>query len=161
MPRITRQSILATAAVVWACALILGAFIASRPQIGAAAYTLSATIYGAGALICHQRPQRSFHLLGAQLPVCARCTGIYLGAAVAAVIGSMGYFDAARASPARAFRLAIFIAALPTLLTLMYEWTTGHMPANWVRAVSGLPLGAVVAWVLVADNRPPRGVEIH
>lgn len=161
MPPITRQSILATAAVVWAGALMLGAFIASRPQVGAAAYTLSATIYGVGALICHQRPQRSFHLWGAQLPVCARCTGIYLGAAVAAVIGSMGYFDAGRGPSAKALRLAILIAALPTLLTLTYEWTTGHMPANWLRAASGLPLGAIVAWVLVADHRSPRVVEIH
>jgi len=28
---------------------------------------------------CHQLPDRSFHLLGVPLAVCARCTGIYLG----------------------------------------------------------------------------------
>lgn len=161
MPPITRQSILATTAVLWAGALILGAFIASRPEVGAAAYTISATIYGVGALICHQQPQRSFHLWGAQLPVCARCAGIYLGAAAAAVIGSTGYFDAGRASPVKALRLALLIAALPTLLTLTYEWTTGHMPANWVRAASGFPLGATVAWVLVVENRSAPAVEIH
>ncbi len=132
MPHIARQSILATAAVLWAGALILAAFIASRPEIGPAAYTLSAAIYGIGALICHQRPERSFHLWGAQLPVCARCAG-----------------------------LAILFAALPTLLTLTYEWTTGHMPANWVRAAAGFPLGAIVAWVLVADYRSASAVEIH
>ncbi|HSR49876.1 MAG TPA: DUF2085 domain-containing protein [Acidobacteriota bacterium] len=29
--------------------------------------------------ICHQIPERSFHLDGHQLPVCHRCLGIYLG----------------------------------------------------------------------------------
>ncbi len=29
--------------------------------------------------ICHQIPSRSFHLLGHQLAVCHRCTGIYVG----------------------------------------------------------------------------------
>ena len=28
---------------------------------------------------CHQRPERSFHIWGKQLPLCARCTGIVLG----------------------------------------------------------------------------------
>ncbi len=28
---------------------------------------------------CHQRPERSFFFRGRQFPVCARCTGVYLG----------------------------------------------------------------------------------
>lgn len=28
---------------------------------------------------CHQLSDRSFHLCGFQLPLCARCTGIFLG----------------------------------------------------------------------------------
>ena len=161
MPPGARQSILVMAAVGWAGALVLGAFIASRPAVGAAAYTLSAAIYGMGAVICHQRPERSFPLWGAQLPVCARCAGIYLGAAIAAVIGATVHFGAGRDYPAKALRLAILLAALPTLLTLGYEWSTGHVPANWVRAAAGAPLGAVVAWVLVAGSRSAPSVEIH
>ena len=29
--------------------------------------------------VCHQIPERSFHLLGEPLAACARCTGLYLG----------------------------------------------------------------------------------
>lgn len=28
---------------------------------------------------CHQLSDRSFHICGVQLPLCARCTGIFLG----------------------------------------------------------------------------------
>ena len=38
-----------------------------------------AAVYGVGSFICHQLPDRSFHLAGFQLPVCARCMGIYAG----------------------------------------------------------------------------------
>src|SRR5207253_8893268 len=34
----------------------------------------------AGSWFCHQLPERSPHLLGVQLPLCWRCTGIFLGA---------------------------------------------------------------------------------
>lgn len=34
------------------------------------------------ALVCHQRPDRSFVMFGGRVAVCARCLGIYLGAAV-------------------------------------------------------------------------------
>ena len=45
----------------------------------------AAVMYAAGSFICHQIPERSFHLDGIQLPVCARCFGLYGGGA----LGSM------------------------------------------------------------------------
>ena len=39
----------------------------------------AAVVYGVGSFICHQLPERSFHIAGFQLPVCARCLGIYIG----------------------------------------------------------------------------------
>ena len=30
--------------------------------------------------LCHRLPERSFHIRGHQFPVCARCTGMYIGA---------------------------------------------------------------------------------
>ncbi len=36
---------------------------------------------------CHQEPSRSWALFGAQLPVCVRCLGFYLGALSACLLG--------------------------------------------------------------------------
>src|SRR5260221_6078532 len=69
--------------VAWAAVIPLAAFAASRPHAASIGYAFALAAYAIGHLICHQLPTRSFHLWGAVLPVCARCTGIYAGAAVA------------------------------------------------------------------------------
>jgi uncharacterized membrane protein len=134
--------------VAWAAALPLAAFAASRPDGPSIGYAFALTAYAIGHAICHQLPARSFHLWGASLPVCARCAGIYAGAAATAVV-----MRAARVRPdaARA-RLVLLLAGVPTAATLVFEWTTGVMPANAIRALAGLPLGAAVAWAIGMVN---------
>jgi len=141
----------AAASLVWAAALPLASFAASRPGVSSLVYLLTLTVYAIGSVICHQRPERSFYLWSHQMPVCARCTGIYVGAAVAVLL------FAARLKPrpperhgARGFgrasaRLTLAAAAGPAVATLLYEWTTGVTPSNWIRAASGVCLGAGVA----------------
>ena len=67
---------LAAAAVSWA---LLNALAPVLPV------PVAAFLYGFGAVICHQISERSFHVDGAQLSVCARCLGIYAGFALGAV----------------------------------------------------------------------------
>jgi len=115
-------------------------------------------VYGFGSVICHQRPERSFQVWSAQLPVCARCTGIYLGAAVggmAAVL--LRIKERPRAGRTQAtgpagVRVALAVALAPALLTLVYEWTTGLTPSNVVRALTGIVLGLVAAWIVVRES---------
>ena len=148
------------AAVVWPMALLLAPVAAARPQSSTIGYPFALVMYTAGSVICHQRAERSFHLLGVQLPVCARCLGIYAGAALLSVIVAAR----PRFSPALPFggtrrraadgdsrssaRTVLLISALPTAVTLLAEWATGHTPGNWTRALSGVPLGAAVAWIV-------------
>jgi hypothetical protein len=56
-------------------------------------------------------------------------------------------------SIANGSRAALIAAVVPTLGTLVYEWTTGHMPAHWIRATAGFPIGAVAAWLIVQHAR--------
>jgi uncharacterized membrane protein len=113
-----------------------------------------------GSVVCHQMPERSFFIDGRQLPVCARCTGLYLSGGA----GMLGWvlWKAARGwrsftlSPRTA--LAIVIAAgVPTALS----YATGVIGvwdgSNVTRALLAVPLGlsggAVVAAVATKDLR--------
>ena len=116
----------------------------------------AALLYAAGSLICHQISERSFHLGAFQLPVCARCFGLYAGAAIgaAAVVApamtrrqARTPRDAAR-TMSRLRRLTV-IAAIPTAVTFVLEWVVGWPMSNGTRAVAGAPLGAAVAFVVV------------
>ena len=134
----------------WLVALPLATFASSRPYPPTPVYLLSFGTYLVGSLLCHQRPERSFFLWGSQMPVCARCTGIYAGAAIAALALPF----VARLKPSRSTgvsdwaRMLLVVSIVPAAATLGYEWTTGNTPANWIRAVSGLPIGVVVAWIV-------------
>src|SRR5881396_74859 len=63
------QRAFAVASVGWACALPLATWIASRPHPASFAYATAFGVYGMGAWLCHQRPERSFHLWATQMPV--------------------------------------------------------------------------------------------
>ena len=149
MPSLRAAFVLSS--IAWALVLPLTPFLVTHGH-GSALDTLAVfASYGIGHLICHQRPERSFHLWTAQLPVCARCTGIYVGAAMASALAAVT-IGPATWPPSRA-RGLFAVAALPTLATLLYEWTTGVAPGNVIRAAAGMPLGAAVAWVVVAATR--------
>src|SRR4051812_17680383 len=109
----------------------LAAFIASRPSAATSIYGFAAGIYAVGQFVCHQLPARSFHLWGAQLPVCARCTGVYLGAAATAVslaVSRWRHLAEVPGTKADA-KTVLLLAMIPTALTLAFEWTTGVTPA--------------------------------
>jgi uncharacterized membrane protein len=152
-------------ALLWPAAMVAATRIAALPHQSAIAYLASAAVYISGSLLCHQRPERSFHLWGAQFPVCARCTGIYAGAA----LGVIASFVRLKPGPTTNFvtsgfnrtsRLALFAASLPTVLTVVHEWTTGVTPSNGIRALAGLILGAAAAMVVMRAG-PALGAEVN
>jgi uncharacterized membrane protein len=127
------------------------AFTAAPPAGNAASAVAAAVVYAIGSAVCHQLPARSFWLWGRPLPVCARCAGIYVGAAAAALVW------VARLTPSRSIcrgrrtRLTCAaIAAVPTAATLLFEWTTGIVPSNAVRAAAGVILGATLSALVLA-----------
>ena len=98
-------------------------------------------VYLFGGRICHQIAERSFFLDGAQMPVCARCLGIYAGAAVALLLSRPeGLAPAPLQKPAY-IRGAILLVLLMNLVTL------GGVP-NTARAGVGAALGVAVAFAI-------------
>jgi hypothetical protein len=162
-PFIVTGLVVAGAAVVWAALLPAAAYAASLPADRTAAQVFAFMVYAFGSAICHQRDERSFHLFAEQLPVCARCTGLYAGAAIAAISyvalfrrrepgpGPSGVeFPSSELLRTVTARLLLASAAVPLVASLVYEWGTGDVPSNMVRAGTGIALGGAVAYVILA-----------
>jgi uncharacterized membrane protein len=136
---------IAVASLAWLALLIVTPFVPPA---------LATLIYAAGSVICHQIPERSFHLAGFQIPVCARCLGIYAGAAAGASIHVLGVLatDSMRwriLTPQAARRLFV-LSALPTLLTVGLEWAGVWSGTNVVRAIAGVVVGIGGALVVMS-----------
>ena len=142
MLRTKARRTLATAELAWTASLVGAAYLASHAAPGSVAHSLAALEYSAGRLICHQRPERSFFLWGVKLPVCARCTGIYAGAAGAALAGVRRM-----ARPG----LVVVLAAMPAVLSVVYEWAAADTPSNLLRAATGVIAGLAVMAVLLQE----------
>jgi uncharacterized membrane protein len=144
---------LALLAAVWLALLI------ASPQAAFGA-PVSALVYALGSLVCHQRPERSFHLGLGQLPVCARCTGLYLGAAIGLCWGAV-VFSGFAARPVgwrrSTVRRVLVAGALPTAITWVLEFAGFWSPSNATRFLAALPLGIAVALTVnyVEWARPP------
>ena len=160
MTRTAIRPILVAAPVIWLAALAGAIIIASRASVSVPLYAFSLTVYEVGSLVCHQLSNRSFHLWGAQMPVCARCTGLYVGAAAAALTAARMDRATGRLVWDHARRW-LLVAVTPTAITLAYEWLSGVTPDNWIRAAAGFPLGAVVMLIVVAATAPESVVGIH
>jgi uncharacterized membrane protein len=109
-------------------------------------------LFPIGHFICHQRPERSFFVGRQQLPVCARCSGLYAGAALA---GPFAIALASGLASGRA-RWVLGLAAAPTLVTWALEFA-GLVPfSSAARFAAALPLGFAAAWLtysVIAPNR--------
>lgn len=124
---------------------------------------VSVGVYLAAARVCHQRPDRSFATAGQQWPVCGRCAGLYLGAP----FGAWGSMVVARRRPragrltsesfgARAPWIPVAIAAVPTAMTVASEVLWPDAVRSWHRFAAALPLGVVLAHVVVDAARLTR-----
>ena len=143
------------ASLAWVLMLVLVPFLLAHETGGRAVRAASAGAYLAGSVICHQRPDRSFRLWGLQMPVCARCAGLYSGAAVGACLAGIprraGRGTARTAS--WALRTMVLASAVPTGATWLIE-AVGWLPfADGVRAAAAVPLGAGVTWVVSLASR--------
>ena len=119
---------------------------------------VAAAVYVVGGVVCHQQPTRSFSLWDTQIPVCARCSGLYALAPLGFVL-ALGSgeprADSRRSTErsrtgwsTRALRMVLLLAAVPTLATVGGELIGFLHPSNLARAVSAVPLGVSVPWVV-------------
>ena len=123
--------------------------------------------------VCHRIAERSFAFAARPLPLCARCSGTYLGAmAGLIVLAACGRRRAARLpSPAilavlGMFLLVWFIDGSNSFLTLVPGLPYLYEPSNLLRLVTGTLEGLVLAAVMLplanltlwADPDPRRSI---
>jgi hypothetical protein len=130
------------AAAVSAGPAVLAGAALMAPYLATAGYSLAAlAIIGFFSPVCHQDPARSFWIFGAPIAICARCLGIYLGAAAGAWIPA----------PRRVLLWALALFAALNLADVLTEAAAWH--GNWklTRFLLGAFLG-MAAGALVADS---------
>jgi len=140
---------LCAGAVLWAVLVPLAPVLAA----GAATDGVTAAVaipYAAGALVCHQRADRSFFTRGMQWPVCARCAGLYLAAAAGMIATLLLPAPWRHHLRHVAFwRTALVAAALPTAASWAAEqggmWRPEDLARAWLAVPLGAAMGALVA----------------
>jgi len=141
----------------WAVALPIAPVAGSA---GGGAAAAAAAVYAAGSLVCHQRAARSFTTSGRPWPVCARCAGVYLAAAVVTLAGiSRRITRLAAAAEAAVWRRRFMFALVPMGLTWALERAALVTVSNGVRAFSGACLGVVIAAALLSVRQTRRFTE--
>ncbi|MBN1658169.1 MAG: DUF2085 domain-containing protein [Anaerolineae bacterium] len=102
----------------------------------------------AGYAVCHRLPERSFSLGDRPMPLCARCTGTFLGAVVG--LGMMLLYGRRRASrmpPAGILLVMLTFSALwafdglNSYMTFFPGAPHLYEPRNWLRFTTGLGNG--------------------
>lgn len=133
---------------------LVGAFLVMPP------HSLYGKLQLIGFAICHQMPERSFHLGGLKLPLCSRDTGTYLGALATLV---------ALLASRRRRRNGLPVGPVMVLLGLAFVFFAVdgvnsyadslpvvpqlYPPSNHLRLLSGMGCGiAIVAIVLPLFN---------
>jgi len=107
-----------------------------------------------GYAVCHRIDLRSYHIGERPLPLCTRCTGMYLGAIVGLVFQHR-FGNRCSATPPRSI-LAIFVFlalafavdGLNSYLTLFPGLPHLYTPTNSLRLITGSGMGLVIAAML-------------
>ncbi len=107
-----------------------------------------------GYAVCHRIEVRSFHLGERQIPLCARCSGMYLGAMSGLIFQAVVY-KMRGGMPGRSvwivfglFILAFGADGLNSYLSFFPGAPTLYEPQNWLRLVTGSGMGLVISGVI-------------
>ena len=107
---------------------------------------LISLIFSLGSGLCHQLPERSFIWHNVQLPLCARCTGIYFGFLFAFILLAILYRKAPRRGGLSDFYYgAIVVMGLPLVVDGLTSYLGFRSTTNAIRLASGAAFGAVLA----------------
>lgn len=127
-----------------------------------------------GYAICHRMADRSFIIAGHQLPLCARCTGTFLGAILGLVaMLLLGRWRASSLPPVGVLAVLLAFTGLwafdgvNSYLTLFPGAPSLYQPRNWLRLTTGMLNGLTLIsftfpllnFVLWQEPAPERAIK--
>jgi uncharacterized membrane protein len=108
-----------------------------------------------GYAVCHRIDLRSFHIGETQLPLCARCSGMYLGAMVGLsyqlAIGKRrtGMPSWKIILPVSIFVMLFAVDGLNSFISLFSSGAGLYQPSNSIRLLTGTGMGLAIAVALI------------
>jgi uncharacterized membrane protein len=131
-------------------ALIIGLWMLGTPP------GLLGKAVAVGYAICHRIAERSFLIDGTPMPLCARCTGIYLGVMTGFLFAvARQRITAGRLPPLGvnlvlgAFVIFIGVDGLNSYVQLFPSVTGVYQPQNWLRLLTGMGAGLAMIHILL------------
>jgi uncharacterized membrane protein len=126
-------------------------------------FLLSPTSFALGKLdevayaVCHRIPERSFFFGGQQLPLCARCSGTFLGVLLTMItLTAAGRTRASRLPPPRVLLVLVTFSVvwafdgINSYLTLFPGAPHLYEPQNWLRFITGMLNGITLGTLVFA-----------
>lgn len=117
-------------------------------------YNRASLCFGDG--LCHQLPERSFFVADIIFPVCARCTGIYVGFTFV-LIALLVHYRQTR--PSRGLALAAYVIIAVGVAGMAWDGISSYASiretSNLLRLVTGVGFGsalATVVYLMLADT---------
>ena len=139
------------ATVTWAItatiALALVAMIVAAPLAEANGHARFAlTIYKVFSFVCHQIPERSFHIAGYKFAVCSRCTGLYAGFALGTLTYPIVRSLRQTETPSIVW---LFLAAAPLVIDFSLGYFSIWQNNHASRFATGALLGSVAVFFIL------------
>ena len=99
------------------------------------------------SFLCHQNPARSFEIAGLLLPLCQRCTGVYMGIGISFIwLLANRYYD--KALPPRS---VIYVNISSLIIMVIFGFHILDPGPQW-RLWSGLIFGNAVALLILPGS---------
>jgi uncharacterized membrane protein len=103
-----------------------------------------------GYAVCHRIPSHSFVVDGRPMPLCARCTGMYLGALYGIICQFIfgkrkGEFSRALLLIFGFLAILFIIDGLNSFASLILEKAPLYPPQNWLRLITGMSIGLLIS----------------
>jgi uncharacterized membrane protein len=108
--------------------------------------TLAGDIYKTFSFLCHQLPDRSFHLAGHQFAVCSRCTGLYVGFALTTLAYPLIRPLRTTTTPALIW---LILATVPLLIDFSLGYFNIWANTHATRFITGALLSSVAVFYII------------